>query len=184
MKISLSNVILIAILLLISFLYYSSFSEKRDLKTEITQLKNELKKEKETSNLYELTKTFIQKSSEAKHGDMLTGQAKQDYQQAIQNKEVNTDQEHNTVDHVDIQNVFVVKTKDEEIKSFAIYRVFYNNNPSSHDITTQRILDLTLIANWKKEKNQFKVSNYEINLLQDSNDKYLKELNKEKVNGG
>lgn len=176
-KITFTNIILSMLILFISTLYISSFSDKKELEKEIATLESDLKKEKQVATIYDRTNEFIQSSSEAEHGNLLTGQAKKEFQKALEEHGKEEDNHYkNTIDHVEIINIFALKTNENEYKSYAVYRVFYNNNPDTNEITTQRIVDLTLIADWEKENGEFKVFKYKIDILKDSIDEYLKEL--------
>lgn len=179
-KITFSNLMLVLLLAVISSLYITSFSDIKALKNENEELKKKLKEEKEVSVIYERTIEFIEKASVAEHGDFLTGEAKENLENAkAEHGDDYHDDIQNTLDRLDIKNVSVVKTKDDGIKSYAIYQAFYNNNPKTDDITTQRILTMSVVANWKKENGQFKVFNYTVDLLQDSADEFLKDLSSE-----
>jgi hypothetical protein len=180
-NITLVNLILILSLVFISSLFLSSFSEKKELKSEIYHLKKELEDEKKTSVIYEKTKIFLEKLSSADHGDMLTGIAKETFEEA--KKEHSKDLDHHGVsalDHIEVRNIFIAKMKDDNYKAFAIYRVYYNKNLQASDIKTQRIFDLTLIADWKKSKSTYKVFDYKMDILRDSLDQHLKEMANQK----
>lgn len=176
-KITFSNLILVLLLAVVSSFYISSFSDISDLNEEIESLKIELEEEKEVSVIHERTEEFIEKASVAEHADLLTGQAKESLEKAREEHGVHWHGDNqDTLNRLDIKNISVVKTKEDGIKSYAIYQAYYNNNPETDDIKTQRILTISMIANWEKDKDQYKVFEYTIDLLQDSNDEFLKDL--------
>lgn len=176
-KITFSNLMLVLLLAVISSLYITSFSDIKDLKNENDELEKKLKEEKQVSVLYERTKEFIEKASVAEHEDFLTGEAKENLENAkAEHGDDYHDDSHNTLDRLNFINVSVVKTKNDGIKSYVIYQAFYNNNPETDDITTQRILTMSVVTDWKKENGQYKVFNYTVDLLQDSADEFLKDL--------
>lgn len=186
-EITFTNIILIFVCLILFIIAFTQYTSKGELKTEIETLEKELKSEKEYNLIYEKTKQFINMSSEADHYKMLTGEAKQSYEKALDEEGKD---EHNhgerTVDKIEIQNVYATKTDNDKGESYAIYRVFYGNNP---DVVTpignQRILTLTLHTKWTKEDDEYKVYSYKIDLLKDNLDDHLKELaNEEKDQEG
>jgi hypothetical protein len=179
-KISLLSFVLFLMILILSFFTSSLLSNQQELEEEILSLKSELEQEQDMEKVSELTKEFIEKSSEAKHGDLLTGQAKKDFKEALEKHGAKWDYHGGSVlENMEVRNVFAIRTGDNKARSYAIYQVAYANNPDSDEITTQRILNLTLIAEWDKTKNGYKVEEYKIELLKDSLDEYMNQLSKE-----
>ncbi|MBU8732520.1 hypothetical protein KM915_20950 [Cytobacillus oceanisediminis] len=184
-NISIGNFILACICLCLIFLAFSFQSDKNELKTEINELKKQIKQEQEAEKVYDKTIEFIEKSSVAKHKSLLTGKALEEFKKAVKEKGHDDDHNHpsNVLDKVEVQNVFTVMESNKQVKSYAIYRVFYNNNPSTDMINTQRILTLTMISYWKNTKDGYKVFDYKIDVLQDSLDEYLKEISNQPIDG-
>lgn len=179
-KISLLSFGLILVILALSFFTSSLYSGKQDLEKKVSSLKSELEQEQEMKKVSELTREFIEKSSEAKHGDLLTGQAKKDFEKALEEHGAKWDYHGGSVlENVEVRNVFAIRTGDNKARSYAIYQVAYANNPNSDEITTQRLLNLTLIAEWDKTKKGYKVEEYKIEVLKDSLDDYMNQLSKE-----
>lgn len=182
MKISFTNFVLGLIIFILVVISSSVYRGQKDLKDEIVRLENELKEAHEINEIYENTRTFLKLSSEGKHGEFLTGKAKEEYEKALEQEgfgvwEGNHTQESD-VKNVEILHISAEKVSDSEAKSNVVYRVFQSNNPYVDNITTQRILTLVLIADWVETKDGYKVYNYKINLLEDSLDEYLRDLQK------
>ncbi len=175
-QISFVNIVLIFISLVFFIFWINANDEKSELAQANKELKIDLISEKEVSKIYDLTETFIKKSSIGKHGSLLTGFAKDEYKKALEVSHDHTDYESDVLDSVEIINVSAIKEGTDKAKSYAIYKVSYNNNPNSDAVTTQRIIYLTLIAKWEKINKGYKVYEYKIDLLKDSLDEYLKEI--------
>jgi len=179
-KLTKTSVILLIINLVLVIVCVNLYSNTNELKNNIKTLEKELEQEREISKIYSLTDEFIHSSSTASHEDLLTGAAKERFEEAKKERGDHEGHTHQQVlDHVEIIHISAVKTSSTTAKSHAIYKLFYNYNPETDDIATQRILYITLIAEWEKTKNGFKVNDYKINLLKDSIDEYLKELSKD-----
>lgn len=177
-ELTFTNIILIFVALIFFIIAYSQFTSKSELNKEVESLNEKLEKEKEYNNLYNLTKQFIELSNEGEHYTLLTGEAKSSYERALE--QLGKEEHYHvrrTVDNVEVLNVYAVKTGDSEGESFAIYRVYYGNNPEVETpITKQQILTMTLQAKWIKEEEGYKVYSYKIDLLQDSLDEYMRNL--------
>ncbi|AEA19237.1 TPA: hypothetical protein QCW10_006032 [Bacillus thuringiensis] len=180
-KIPIINFLLILFLVISSLYSFSVYKKNKEINNDIHLLEEKLKKEKEISVIYDRSKEFIEKSSIADHGDMLTGQAKEMFEDAIKQKEregAEDSRSHSILERTDIDHIFAVKTGDNTAKSYAIYKSIYNSNPYATDSMPQQVMTLTMIVDWEKVNGEYKVSDYRINVLKNSLDDYLKSLEK------
>lgn len=183
MKISLTNLFLVLLLLISGFFLLNIYEDKRELKIEIAELEKEIRSEKDHSILYDKTKEFIEKSSEAKHKPLLTGNALKEMEAQLEMLETeNHTHGASLVDNIEIHNVYAMKTGEDSGESYAIYRIYYGD--SATPIQMQQIVTLSINLKWKKDNDEYKVSNYEIHLLEDNLDKYLEEIMSKEENVG
>ncbi|WP_430510711.1 hypothetical protein [Gottfriedia solisilvae] len=175
-KLSGTNFLLCLVSVLLALGLFNSYSNNKELKKKLHKEKVKLAQEKEVSVIYDLTQVFLEKSSFAKQGELLTGEAKKQYD-AARDEDVHEDEGTELVEEVKADHVFAVKTSGNKAKSYAIYKVVYKNGNSLVDKNSpdSRIVYFTLNADWKKVKDTYKVNHYEINLLKDSMDQYLSE---------
>ncbi|MEC2559494.1 hypothetical protein P9W86_23070, partial [Bacillus cereus] len=114
-KIPIINFLLILLLVISSLYSFSVYKKNKEINNDIHLLEEKLKKEKEISVIYDRSKEFIEKSSIADHGDMLTGQAKEMFEDAIKQKEregAEDSRSHSILERTDIDHIFAVKTGD------------------------------------------------------------------------
>ncbi|MEB6550210.1 hypothetical protein MXL46_14030 [Heyndrickxia sporothermodurans] len=181
-QISFTVLILLFTILILLIALFKTYSYIDTYKDEINSLKEEVKSEKELQNVYKLTHDFIEKSSVGQHGDLLTGAAKENYIEALKSKGISEhkhDEEDGHLDDYDLINTYVHENEDNTATSYAIYKVYYSNNPNSDSINSKRILVLSLTANWEKTNDGYKVFDYKIDLLEDSLDKDLQKMYQE-----
>ena len=178
-KISYSTFFYWAIIFCLILITLKTISHVNEYKSEIKQLENVIKEEKEIDSIKSLTEEFIEKSSVGQHGELLTGSAREEYEIALKNEGLEEHEhleEEGHLEKYDLINTFSESIDEKTARSYAIYKAYYGNNPNSNSITTQRVLFLSLTADWMKTEDGFKVYNYKIDLLQDSLDEQLKEM--------
>lgn len=175
------NIILGLLLIILGALALSQYNERKNLENIIDELNKELDSEREYNEIYANTKRFIELSGNANHSALLTGKAKEEFEEALKNKGLNA-QNHveAIIEDVQILNVYGTKTGNETGESYAIYQIHYGNSDEyDTPLAMQRVLTLSLHAKWEKVDNTYKVYDYQIHLLEDSLDKYLRELAQE-----
>lgn len=179
-EISLMNFFLLLICIVLTFITISFNSDIRELKKEKEILNQNLLEEQEMKLVSELTEKFINKSSVGEHGELLTGSSKKDFLAAVELHRGDSDNHGaSTMENASINNIFSFRKGPGEARSYAIYQVTYKNNPNSDSPITKNIISLSLIADWKKTKEGYKVENYKIDVLKDSLDEYLLKLSEE-----
>lgn len=179
LEVTLTNIILTVLILILGIMSLTFYNNQDDLRDEASELREKLKEEQETSLIFEETEEFIKQASVGKHYEFLVGKAKKEYEKALEElgKDVHLDDHGERVfDSVDVKNIFVKKNGNDKATSYAIYLVKYNNNPDTDNITTQRLISFTLIADWVQTEDGYKVESYKIDLLQDSLDQQLSEM--------
>lgn len=176
-KLSLHHVLLYLALMLCLVIIFQQFTKNNDLKKENHSLNVNLEKSKETSLITALTKQFIEKTTTGDQKSMLSPEATAKLEQDIKNQGQSTEGSDNLLENVEVLNCFAKKISDNTAISYGIYKLNYKyneNQPSSSGI--KRYIILTVIIDWQKIKDTYKVQTYHISLLKDSLDDYLKNI--------
>lgn len=173
----------IFIILILAIVSSNLFSKQNELKEEIADWKNEANSLKEIPSLNEKASKFIKALNQGNSKEYLTGNALEAYNDALEGED---EQEH-THNHshtgeqtVDILQSETIKSEDETSHSKVLYKLSYKGEFDQEDVGTiqQRVLFLLMDIDWIYEKNEYKVSDYKLELLNDNWDDYLLSLEK------
>lgn len=168
MRITVTNLVLIALLLIagsFSFLLYTNLQEA----------KATIEKYQDIEKLNQRSEDFIRALIYGKHKKYLTGEQLEKYETG--EKEYGTPTEKNMakVNEMKIQQLFTkkIKNKDNEAESYAIVQVRYETgDPNKYG--DDYIHTLTVNSHWVKDAGEWKVDHLEMSLLKDSRDEMLR----------
>lgn len=168
MRITVTNLVLIALLLIagsFSFLLY----------TDLQEAKATIEKYQDIEKLNQRSEDFIRALIYGKHKKYLTGEQLEKYETG--EKEYGTPTEKNMakVNEMKIQQLFTkkIKNKDNEAESYAIVQVRYETgDPNKYG--DDYIHTLTVNSHWVKDAGEWKVDHLEMSLLKDSRDEMLR----------
>jgi len=168
MRITVTNLVLIALLLIagsFSFLLY----------TDLQEAKEKIEKYQDIEKLNQRSEDFIRALIYGKHKKYLTGEQLEKYETG--EKEYGTPTEKNMakVNEMKIQQLFTkkIKNKDNEAESYAIVQVRYETgDPNKYG--DDYIHTLTVNSHWVKDAGEWKVDHLEMSLLKDSRDEMLR----------
>lgn len=172
-----ANIILMFAVVLLTLISVNLWLEQSEYKKEIQELKQVIEEEKaknkvnEDTDLYEQTENFIDSLSNGNIMNMLTSTAQKRLETQLKEQGIDYHDSTPLVGTVEIFHVYAVKTSDNTAKSFAIYRTYYDYDIPSR----QQIITMSIKLDWKIENNEYKVDDYEFQLLENSLDDYLKE---------
>lgn len=178
---TIANIILMFAVVLLTLISVNLWLEQSEYKKEIQELKQVIEEEKakntvnEDTDLYEETENFIDSLSNGNIMNMLTSTAQKRLETQLKEQGIDYHDSTPLVGTVEIFHVYAVKTSDNTAKSFAIYRTYYDLD-NNYDIPSrQQIITMSIKLDWKIENNEYKVDDYEFQLLENSLDDYLKE---------
>ncbi|ARP44554.1 hypothetical protein GTHT12_03685 (plasmid) [Geobacillus thermodenitrificans] len=168
MRITVTNLVLIALLLIagsFSFLLY----------TDLQEAKEKIEKYQDIEKLNQRSEDFIRALIYGKHKKYLTGEQLEKYETG--EKEYGTPTEKNMakVNEMKIQQLFTkkIKNKDNEAESYAIVQVRYETgDPNKYG--DDYIHTLTVNSHWVKDAGEWKVDHIDMALLEDSRDEMLR----------
>ncbi|MEK4128067.1 hypothetical protein NSS60_14835 [Anoxybacillus sp. FSL W8-0382] len=168
MRITVTNLVLVALLLIagsFSFLLY----------TDLQEAKATIEKYQDIEKLNQRSEDFIRALIYGKHKKYLTGEQLEKYETG--EKEYGTPTEKNMaeVNEMKIQQLFTkkIKNKDNEAESYAIVQVRYETgDPNQYG--DDYIHTLTVNSHWVKDAGEWKVDHLEMSLLKDSRDEMLR----------
>ncbi|KZM56307.1 hypothetical protein ABEV38_15670 [Parageobacillus thermoglucosidasius] len=168
MRITVTNLVLVALLLIagsFSFLLYTNLQEA----------KATIEKYQDIEKLNQRSEDFIRALIYGKHKKYLTGEQLEKYETG--EKEYGTPTEKNMaeVNEMKIQQLFTkkIKNKDNEAESYAIVQVRYETgDPNKYG--DDYIHTLTVNSHWVKDAGEWKVDHLEMSLLKDSRDEMLR----------
>jgi hypothetical protein len=168
MRITVTNLVLVALLLIagsFSFLLY----------TDLQEAKATIEKYQDIEKLNQRSEDFIRALIYGKHKKYLTGEQLEKYETG--EKEYGTPTEKNMaeVNEMKIQQLFTkkIKNKDNEAESYAIVQVRYETgDPNKYG--DDYIHTLTVNSHWVKDAGEWKVDHLEMSLLKDSRDEMLR----------
>jgi|APAga8741244001_1050109.scaffolds.fasta_scaffold13628_2 hypothetical protein len=171
----------IFIILILAIVSSNLFSHQNDLKEEIAEWKNEANSLKEIPNLNEQASTFINALNQGNSKEYLTGKALETYNAALEGEdEYEHNHSHTGEQTVDILQSETIKSEQDTGRSKVLYKLSYKGEFDQEDIGTihQRTLFLLMDIEWTKEKSDYKVSDYKVELLNDNWDDYILSLEK------
>lgn len=178
---TIANIILMFAVVLLTLISVNLWLEQSEYKKEIQELKQVIEEEKakntvnEDTDLYEETENFIDSLSNGNIMNMLTSTAQKRLETQLGEQGIDYHDSTPLLGTVEIFHVYAVKTSDNTAKSFAIYRTYYDLD-NNYDIPSrQQIITMSIKLDWKIENNEYKVDDYEFQLLENSLDDYLKE---------
>lgn len=178
---TIANIILMFAVVLLTLISVNLWLEQSEYKKEIQELKQVIEEEKakntvnEDTDLYEETENFIDSLSNGNIMNMLTSTAQKRLETQLKEQGIDYHDSTPLLGTVEIFHVYAVKTSDNTAKSFAIYRTYYDLD-NNYDIPSrQQIITMSIKLDWKIENNEYKVDDYEFQLLENSLDDYLKE---------
>jgi hypothetical protein len=168
MRITVTNLVLVALLLIagsFSFLLYTNLQEA----------KATIEKYQDIEKLNQRSEDFIRALIYGKHKKYLTGEQLEKYETG--EKEYGTPTEKNVaeVNEMKIQQLFTkkIKNKDNEAESYAVVQVRYETgDPNKYG--DDYIHTLTVNSHWVKDAGEWKVDHLEMSLLKDSRDEMLR----------
>jgi hypothetical protein len=168
MRITVTNLVLVALLLIagsFSFLLY----------TDLQEAKATIEKYQDIEKLNQRSEDFIRALIYGKHKKYLTGEQLEKYETG--EKEYGTPTEKNMakVNEMKIQQLFTkkIKNKDNEAESYAVVQVRYETgDPNKYG--DDYIHTLTVNSHWVKDAGEWKVDHLEMSLLKDSRDEMLR----------
>ncbi|MBE2910784.1 MULTISPECIES: hypothetical protein [Anoxybacillaceae] len=168
MRITVTNLVLVALLLIagsFSFLLY----------TDLQEAKATIEKYQDIEKLNQQSEDFIRALIYGKHKKYLTGEQLEKYETG--EKEYGTPTEKNMaeVNEMKIQQLFTkkIKNKDNEAESYAVVQVRYETGyPNKYG--DDYIHTLTVNSHWVKDAGEWKVDHLEMSLLKDSRDEMLR----------
>lgn len=168
MRITVTNLVLVALLLIagsFSFLLYTNLQEA----------KATIEKYQDIEKLNQRSEDFIRALIYGKHKKYLTGEQLEKYETG--EKEYGTPTEKNMaeVNEMKIQQLFTkkIKNKDNEAESYAVVQVRYETgDPNKYG--DDYIHTLTVNSHWVKDAGEWKVDHLEMSLLKDSRDEMLR----------
>lgn len=168
MRITVTNLVLVALLLIagsFSFLLY----------TDLQEAKATIEKYQDIEKLNQRSEDFIRALIYGKHKKYLTGEQLEKYETG--EKEYGTPTEKNMakVNEMKIQQLFTkkIKNKDNEAESYAIVQVRYETgDPNKYGDDYIHVLAVN--SHWVKDAGEWKVDHLEMSLLKDSRDEMLR----------
>lgn len=176
------NIISFLLILTLSILAVDMKSNQDDMKSEINKWKSIAKSEQEVPKINEEAKSFLKALNKASHEKYLTGEALEEYENALKERheEVDMHRWNTGGQSVNILQANTEKIEKNQAKSVILYRLEYKSPFDSEEegVIDQRVLTLLLNIDWEKEGEKYKVNKYELQLLQDNLDEYLSSLSK------
>jgi hypothetical protein len=168
MKITVTNLVLVVLLLIagsFSFLLY----------TDLQEAKATIEKYKDIEKLNQQSEDFIRALIYGKHKKYLTGEQLEKYETGEKEYGTPTEKSMAKVNELKIQQLFTkrVKNKDNEAESYAIVQVRYETG-DSNQFGDDYIHTLAINSHWVKESKDWKVDRLEMSLLKDSRDEMLR----------
>lgn len=179
-KLSVTNIILGFFLIFSLVFNFTLYNKQGELKARIDVQGEQIKKQETTNGLNEFSEEFIKALSTGEHSKYLTGDAKEAYEQALSNEgeeHNHMEPETNILENYKIQNLYSYRLGENQGKTYAIFQSDYSMNIDDTSEQGQIFSRMyTAIFDWELQGDEYKVSNFEIQLLEDGLDKYMREL--------
>lgn len=167
MKVSLTNIILVILLLAaagLSFIFY----------TDLREVKEVIAKYEDIEELNIRSEQFIKDFVRGNYKEYLTGAELTKYESVKEETYQHQEVVHG-IEEIKIKQLFTktLEDNDEKAESYAIVEIRYETG-HSESYADDFFQTLTLKTNWKKVSEDWKINQLEVSLLGDSRDEVLR----------